>query len=424
MKEDLISFLWKFQYFNRVALTTTKCEELLIISVGQENHNTGPDFFNAQISIDNQKWAGNVEIHVNASDWYAHGHEQDVNYENIILHVVWENDIPVFRPDNTIIPTLELKNKVTPRVLINHQKLIGAKKKWISCEKSIGSIDDFTLNNWLERLYFERLEQKSALITKLLEQSNNDWETVLFKLLLKNFGLKVNGDSFFSLSNTIDFSIVRKERDNLNGIEALLFGMAGLLNTSTESTYAAYLKKEFAYLKAKYILTPAVTSVQFFRLRPNNFPTIRLSQLANLYHLQKSLFSKLICFENLKDIYDLFDVVASEFWDTHYTFETTSKYRKKRLSRAFIDLLLINTIIPLKFMYQHHIGRPNNELILDLMNEICSEKNSTITQFLRLKIKSDSAAKSQGLLQLKNEYCDKQRCLRCVIGKNLLMNES
>ena len=167
-----------------------------------------------------------------------------------------------------------------------------------------------------------------------------------------------------------------------------------------------------------------VTSVQFFRLRPNNFPTIRLSQLANLYHQQKSLFSKLICFENLQDIYDLFDIVASDFWDTHYTFETISKCRKKRLSKSFMNLLLINTIIPLKFMYQHHIGTPNNELILDLMNEICSEKNGIITQFLKLNIQSDSAAKSQGLLQLKNGYCDKQRCLRCVIGKNLLMNVS
>ncbi len=424
MKEDLISFLWKFQYFNKMALATTRCEELFIISVGQENHNTGPDFFNAQISIDNQKWAGNVEIHVKASDWFAHGHEQDVNYENIILHVVWENDMPVFRHDNTIIPTLELKNRITPSVLVNYQRLIGAKKKWINCEKSIGSIDDFTLDNWLERLYIERLEDKSVLITKLLEQSNNDWENVLFKLLLRSFGLKVNGDSFLAISNTIDFSIIRKEQDNLNAMEALLFGMAGLLNTSTEGTYVTYLKEEFTYLKAKYTLVPMVTSVQFFRLRPNNFPTIRLSQLANLYHQQKSLFSKLISFENLEDIYDLFDIAASEFWDTHYTFETISKCRKKRLSKSFMNLLLINTIIPLKFMYQHHIGTPNNELILDLMNEICSEKNGIITEFLKLNIQSDSAAKSQGLLQLKNGYCDKQRCLRCVIGKNLLMNES
>ncbi len=421
MREDLVSFLWKFQYFNKIGLTTTKPDELFIISVGQENYNAGPDFFNARISIGHQKWAGNIEIHVKASDWYIHGHEQDPNYENVILHVVWENDMPIYRNDNTLISTLELKNRVSTNVVVNYRKLLDSQKKWINCENNIGGIDDFTLHNWLERLYIERLEQKSVLISKLLEQSNNDWETVLFKLLLKNFGLKVNGDAFFSLSNTINFSIIRKEQYKLYRLEALLFGMAGLLDNTIEHPYVKYLTKEFNYLKSKYKLVPMITSVQFFRLRPNNFPTIRLAQMASLLNQHPSLFSKLISFENLSDVYDLFNVATDTFWDTHYTFEATSKHRKKRLSKSFIDLLLINTIIPLKFMYQHHVGRPNNELIIGLMNEISSEKNSIVAQFLRLKIQSDSAARSQALLQLKKEYCNKQRCLQCVIGKNLLL---
>jgi len=422
MREELISFLWKFQYFNKVALTTTSFEALSILSVGQENFNAGPDFFNAQVRIDNQKWAGNIEIHVKASDWYVHGHENDANYENVILHVVWENDVPIYRKNNSLVATLELRDIVTADVVVNYRKLMNTHKQWINCENSIHSVDDFTLSNWLERLYFERLEQKSILISKLLVESHNDWETVLFKLLLKNFGLKVNGEAFFMVSNSIEFSIVRKVRNKLTSLEALFFGMAGLLENTIEHPHVTFLKKEFNFLKSKYRLGPSIKTVQFFRLRPNNFPTIRLAQLASLYHAHIALFSKLMNIDNLPEMYDLFNVEVDSFWDTHFTFEATSKYRKKRLSKSFKDLLLINTIIPLKFMYLHHIGRPNNELILRFMNEIDAEKNNIITHFSKLKISSNSATKSQALLQLKTAYCNHQRCLQCAIGKNLLSN--
>jgi len=422
MREELISFLWKFQYFNKVALTTTSSDALLILSVGQENFNAGPDFFNAQISIDYQKWAGNIEVHVKASDWYVHGHEKDANYENVILHVVWENDLPIYRKDNTLVATLELKDKVMTHIIANYQQLMHAQKQWINCETSISGVDDFTLSNWLERLYFERLEQKSILISKLLVQSNNDWETVLFKLLLKNFGLKVNGDAFFTLANSIEFSIVRKECHKLASLEALLFGMAGLLENTIEHPQVLFLKNEFTFLKSKYRLGSTLKAVQFFRLRPNNFPTIRLAQFAGLYHTHIGLFSKLMSINNLPDMYALFHIEIDSFWDTHYTFEVASKCRKKRLSKSFIDLLLINTIIPLKFMYLYHIGRPNNELLLNLMNGIDAEKNNIIAQFSKLKIPSDSATKSQALLQLKAAYCSQQRCLQCAIGKKLLSN--
>ncbi len=420
MREDLISFLWKFQYFNKTALKTVDLDILSILSVGQENMNAGPDFFNAQISINNQKWAGNVELHVKASDWYVHGHEQDPNYENVILHVVWENDVPIYRKDNTLIATLELKNIAIRRIVNGYEKLISPNSNWISCEREINKIDDFTMSNWLERLYIERLEQKSVLISKLLIESNHDWEAVLFKLLLKNFGLKVNGEAFFQLSNGVKFSVIRKEQDKLHRLEALLFGMAGLLENEIQHPHVQFLFREFNYLKSKYKLIPQPNSIQFFRLRPNNFPTIRLAQMAGLYYQHKSLFSRLIEADNIMYIYSLLDVETDKFWDTHYTFKATSKPRKKRLSRAFKDLLLINTIVPIKFMYQQYIGRPNNELIMGLMNEISSEKNSIITQFSKLHILSNSASMSQGLLQLKTAYCNQQSCLRCAIGKKLL----
>jgi len=420
MREEFISFLWKFQQFNTQKLTTATKEELDIVVVGQENKNAGPDFFNAQVIIDNQKWAGTVELHVNASDWYVHGHEKDANYDNVILHVVWENDAPVYRKNNTQIPTLELKDLVNKGVLTNYKKLFSASKKWINCEDSIVSIDDFTRNNWLERLYIERLEEKSTFVLQLLEQSKNDWEAVLFKLLLKNFGLKVNGDPFFALSNTIHFSIIRKEQANLTPLEALLFGCAGLLETTIEDAYFEILQKEFNYLKVKHKLLTIATPVQFFRLRPANFPTIRIAQFASLYHRHQALFSNLMNAKDLESIYTIFKVSASEFWNTHYTFEATSKQNKKKLSKSFIDLLLINTIIPLKFVYQNYIGKPNDELIIDMMNEIQSERNSIINKFATLNITSNTAFSSQALLQLKNEYCNKQQCLQCAIGNRIV----
>ena len=420
MREDLISFLWKFQHFNKKELMTTKSEKLEIITVGQENTNEGPDFFNGQVVIDNQKWAGTIELHVNASDWYVHGHEKDTNYDNVILHVVWENNVPIYRRDNTQLPTLELKNNVEKVIIQNYNKLFSKSRKWINCEDSITTVNDFIRDNWLERLYIERLEQKSIFILELLEESKNDWETVLFKLMLKNFGLKVNGDAFFALSNTIDFSIVRKEQASLESIEALLFGSAGLLDTVVEDAYYEALQEEFNYLKIKHKLSISPMPVNFFRLRPTNFPTIRLAQFANLYYEHQTLFSKLMNIKDLENIYDKFKISASEFWNTHYTFEANSKNNKKKITKAFIDLLLINTIIPLKFVYQNYIGKPDNESIIKMMSEIKSEKNSIIDKFSNLNMTSDSSFSSQALLQLKNEYCSKQKCLQCAIGNQIV----
>ncbi len=420
MREDLVSFIWKFQYFNKNQLRTVASQTLEIIQVGQENRNTGPDFFNAQVVIDNQKWAGNVELHVNASDWYVHGHEKDTNYDNVILHVVWENDAPVYRKDNTLLPTLELKNSVDIAVVNNYRKLFSGKMKWISCEDSIVAVDNFIKDSWLERLYIERLEQKAATVLALAAQSNNDWEAVLYKLLLKSFGLKVNGESFFMISNVIDYSIIRKERASLESLEALFFGSARLLEKTIEEAYYKKLKKEYNYLTAKYKLEKAVIPVDFFRLRPASFPTLRLAQFASLYHRHQHLFLRLIDTKDIKSIYELLEVSPSQFWTTHYTFEACSKNSQKKLTKSFIELLLINTIIPLKFVYQNYIGKPDNESILAMMRTIKSENNSIINKFSSLKIASDSAFSSQALIQLKNEYCDKRLCLQCAIGNQIV----
>ncbi|WP_055435179.1 DUF2851 family protein [Lacinutrix algicola] len=421
MQEDFLHYLWKHKKITTTNLKTTKGEKIVINNVGEHNHNAGPDFFNAQLKIENQLWAGNLEIHIKSSDWYLHNHEIDSNYDNVIIHVVWEHDTEIFRKDNTEIPTLELKHYVTPEALNNYQKLFSNTQKWINCENDFASIPEFAMSNWLERLYFERLERKANDINIVLQQSINNWEAVLFKMLAKNFGLKVNGQAFASITSSFDFSIIRKQQSKLLSLEALLFGQAGLLQDDCQEPYFLELEKEYQFLKQKFSLSSQnITPLQFFRLRPPNFPTIRLSQLANMYYLHQNVFSKIIETKTLEDFYKLFSVETSVFWETHYTFSKVSKASKKRLTKSFVDLLLINTIIPIKFSYAKKIGKPVDNDIIKLLEQIASEKNSIVNKFNSLKKVSKSALDSQALIQLKTEYCDKNKCLQCAIGNQLL----
>ena len=400
---------------------TTRGESISVLKLGEHNHNSGPDFFNAQLSIDGQLWAGNVEIHVKSSDWYVHGHEKDKAYDNVILHVVWEHDTDIFRNDNSVIPTLELKNFVDAHLINNYKELLQS-KSWINCETHYSEVDEFVLNNWLERLYIERLERKSDEILKFLKDSQNDWEAVLFKMLLKNFGLKVNGEAFLSLANSLDYSVVRKLQHNTLDFEALLFGQAGLLEDDVQECYFLDLKKRYQFLKQKFKLNnQGVLPLQFFRLRPPNFPTIRLSQFVNLYVLEQQLFSKIINVNTVDELYILFGKGVTEFWRIHYTFKAVSKKSKKNISKSFIDLLIINTIIPLKFSYAKVKGENIEEELFDLIKNLKIEKNSIVDKYLQLRTIEKNALSSQALLQLKTFYCDKNNCLQCAIGNSLII---
>lgn len=420
MKEDFLHYLWKFKKFDTLNLKTFNGEDITIVNVGQYLELSGPDFFNSQIVIGDQKWAGNVEIHIKSSDWYVHHHERDAAYENVILHVVWEHDTEIFRKNNSEIPVLELKNYVDRETIDNYKSLMTP-KSWIFCENQINEVDEFALKNWMERLFFERLERKSKPIFELLEQTNNDWEAVLFCLLAKNFGLNTNGETFLKIAQSIPFSIIRKESFEVENLEALLFGNAGLLDLEKEDNYFKDMKFRYFYLLHKYqIEKKIVEPVAFFKHRPDNFPTIRLSQLANLYHFHQNLFSKTSTLSTLKSIYETFEVGSSAYWQNHYQFDKESPKKNKKLSKSFIDLIIINTIIPLQFAYARSQAKEVSEDLINLLSEVSSEKNTIIDKFSSFGLKSKNAFETQSLLQLKNEYCNKKRCLECAIGMELL----
>lgn len=421
MREDLLHFVWMYRKYPINKLETNSGESIIVESTGVHNHLSGPDFFNAKVELNGQLWAGNIEIHVKSSDWYAHNHQEDSKYDNIVLHVVWDDDVSVFRKDGTQIPTLSLKQYISLELLETYQSLFDLRNyKFINCEKEFIDVDDFLRNNWLDRLFVERLEEKSVFINQLLESTNHDWEQVLFLMLLKTFGSKINKDVFIELGKTIDFSIIRKLHQKPLELESLLLGQARLLDDDQViDSYYQLLKKEYSYLKHKYQLNQPYKTPEFFRLRPSNFPTIRLAQLSAIYSTNNNLFH-LIIEKDEPNISKIFNLGTSEFWETHYNFGKTSKKSVKKISNSFLDLLMINTIIPLKFCYQRYQGKENNESLFKMMMSIKKEDNSIVDNFRKLHVSIKDAKESQSYIQLYNKYCVKDKCLDCAVGASLM----
>lgn len=421
MKEDFLHYVWQYKKFNPVGLKAVRGEEISVINSGQYLQMAGPDFFSAQILIDDQHWAGNVEIHIKSSDWYLHHHETDTNYDNVILHVVWEHDVDVFHRGNMAIPVIELKDYVSSNVLQAYQSLASA-KTWINCENRLQDVDSFIFSSWKERLFFERLERKSLPISELAKTTQNDWEAVLFCFIAKNFGLNTNGATFLAIAQSLPFSVIRKESFDVHNLEALFFGRAGLLDDAKEDVYFKDLKGRWDYLKHKYQLNNVyIEAVQFFKHRPDNFPTIRLAQLAQLYHKNQSLFAQLIDERiSVAELYNIFAVAVSSYWQTHYQFDRESPKKQKALTKQFIDLIIINTIVPFRFAYAKATGKDSAETLITLMEKIAPESNSIIEKFGKHKVAAASAYDTQALLQLKNEYCEHKRCLQCAVGTELM----
>tara|TARA_R110002051_G_scaffold137396_2_gene209851 strand:+ start:10037 stop:11314 length:1278 start_codon:yes stop_codon:yes gene_type:complete len=421
MREDLLHFVWMYRKYPINKLKTNSGESIIVESTGVHNHLSGPDFFNAKVELNGQLWAGNVEIHVKSSDWYAHNHQEDSNYDNVVLHVVWDDDVSVFRKDGTQIPTLSLKKYISLELLETYQALFDSRNyRFINCEKEFNDVDDFLRNNWLDRLFVERLEEKSVYINQLLESTNNDWEQVLFLMLLKTFGSKINKDVFVELGKTVDFSIIRKLHEKPLELESLFLGQARLLDDDHEiDAHYKSLKKEYDFLKHKYQLMQPYKAPEFFRLRPSNFPTIRLAQLSTIYSTNYNLFHLLIE-QDQPNISKIFNLGTSVYWETHYNFGKTSKKSVKKISNSFLDLLMINTIIPLKFSYQRYQGNMNNESLLKILKSIKEEDNSIVDNFRKLHVSIKDAKESQSYIQLYNKYCVKDKCLDCAVGASLM----
>lgn len=421
MREDLLHYVWMYRKYPINGLVSSSGETINVIASGTHNHLSGPDFFNAKVELNNQLWAGNIEIHIKSSDWYAHKHQEDIKYDNVILHVVWDDDVSVFRKDGTQIPTLSLKHYISKELLNTFQKLFDAKNyNFINCEKDFKQVDEFVKNNWLDRLFIERLEQKSILINQLLEYTNNDWEHVLFLMLLKNFGSKINGEVFLELGKSIDFSIIRKLQQQPFAMESLFMGQAKFLDKNLEiDQYFIELKKEYSFLKNKYQLAQPFGSPEFFRLRPANFPTLRLAQLAQIYGTTNNLFHVLIE-QDHPDFSKIINLGTSEYWKSHYNFGKISKKSSKKITTSFLDLILINTIIPLKFCYQKYSGSVDYESLFRMMSAVKNEENRIIQSYTVLGNEIKDAKASQSFLQLYNQYCVKDKCLDCAIGAFLI----
>ncbi len=420
MKEDLLQYIWQFQYFNNKEMQTTSGEDISILFQGSFNSNQGADFAGAKIKIGKTLWAGNVEIHINSSDWNMHMHSADANYTNIILHVVWNHDVEIIDPSGNNLPTLELQSRVSNLLLDKYRQLMD-KPQFIPCENQVYQISDLTLTNWKQRLLAERLLSKSKKVFTILNQTNFHWEETFWRLIAANFGLSVNSDFFQKIAESIPVSILAKHKNNIHIIEALLLGQAGLLKHEFNEKYPLMLKKEYNFYKQKYKLQAIDGEIFFLRMRPANFPTIRLAQLAVLIHESEHLFSKIKETLMVNDVKKLLAVTANDYWNYHYLFDEETGYKKKTLGEQMINNLIINTVVPVLFAYGvHHNDSEFKEKAITWLEDISSEKNKVTLGFEQLNFSNRNAFDSQALIQLKNEYCNKKLCLHCAIGNVLL----
>lgn len=424
MTENLLQFIWQFQYLNVHSLTTTGGNPLQIIRPGTLNKHQGPDFTNAQVNLNGTTWAGNIEIHIFSSQWKKHKHDLDKQYDNVILHVVWSHDEEAMNSRGQKIPVLELKNRISKILLDRYESLMQA-RNFVPCAEQLPVLNYLQWTSWKQRLAVERLERKSTEITGQLGNSKYHWEELFWWMLAKNFGIKVNANAFELLAKSIPLKLLAKKKNQLLVIEALLLGQAGLLQHEFEDEYPRMLQKEYSFISKKYSLKPIHLSPVFLRMRPANFPTIRLAQLARLICVSTHLFSKILEIESIKAIKDLLDITANDYWHYHYTFDNSTPYKPKKLGAQMIDTIIINTIIPVLFAYGIYKNEnASKEKALHWLSHISSEKNNIINAWKSHGVASSNALESQGLVELKNNYCNLKKCLECTVGFHILRQKA
>jgi hypothetical protein len=421
MREDLLYFIWKTSYFTFNGQTTIEGEPVEVINPGEYNTDSGPDFFNAKVRIGKTIWAGNIEMHINSSDWYNHNHQNDPAFDNVIIHVVVNDDKVAVNRKGRTIPTLITQYPDSLDWNLMHLTTSG---KWIPCEDSFSTFDLFTKRMWLESLLVERLEQKTNSVLDLVSEANGSWEEAFYISMARSFGLKTNALPFEMLAKSTPLKVLAKHKNNLFQIEALLFGQSGLLPLSeSDDEYTLKLTKEYQYLKHKFSLAPIEGHLwKFLRMRPTAFPPIRIAQFAKLVHSSNSLFSKIIEINDIKEIIQLIDVETSEYWKTHYTFGKESNNQGKHLGDDTKRIIAINTIVP--FLFAYGISRSNSSLkerAIGLLELLKPEDNSITRGFYSLGLKGESAYDTQAMIQLKTYYCDPKKCLFCHLGARLLL---
>lgn len=416
MTERLLQYIWQFQYFNNQNLETTQGEPLQVIQGGVYNSNQGPDFLNGKVKTGDTTWVGHIEIHIRASEWYTHEHSDDQHYGNVILHVVWENDKHLQLP----FPTLELQTRVSALLLTKYEELMQS-AQFIPCQQHIATVPAITLAAWKERLLVERLQQRALDVETVLTKNNYHWEECFWWLLAKNFGAKVNADAFEKIAQSIPLNILAKHKNQVQQLEALLMGQAGMLDKTFDDAYPNMLRREYIFLQKKYILRKAFAPIYFLRMRPPNFPTIRLAQLAVLVQQSHHLFSSVRDIADINAFKKLLKVTANDYWHYHYLFDELTAFKKKTVGEDMIRNIVINTVIPMLYAYGY---LNNNEQYKDKalrwMEQVSAEQNSITKGFELLGIHNKNAFDSQALIQLKNVYCNYKQCLQCAVGNQVM----
>lgn len=423
MREDFLHYLWRLARFDLRELYTTEGAPIIIHDFGIHNHDAGPDFSGAQLSIDGIRWAGQVEIHLQSSDWYVHGHEKDPAYDNVILHVVLEEDKAIYRANGERIPCLELGNRI-PSGLINTYCRLVNNEYWIPCQNLLMKSSELVRKNWLDRLLIERLERRGQVFAEQLVACQRDWEEVFFRSVARSLGGKVNADAMEMLARSVPLRILLKHKHSLLQIEALLFGQSGLLPLDSQDDYPLLLRREYAILQQKYQLKPLPASVwRYLRLRPANFPTIRIAQLSRLLSTTGQLFSKALVAANHVELENMFTVKLSNYWRDHYRFEKAVNRQTRQLGTDSIRNILINTVAPLFYLYgQLRDNQAHQSAALTLLHTLPAEKNAVIRKWASLGWEATSAAESQSMLELRRHYCQQKKCMQCSIGSYLLKN--
>ena len=419
MNEHLLQYIWQHLYFNKDELLTVQNEPLQILFQGSRNTNQGPDFSAAKINIGKVTWAGNVELHVKTSDWIKHGHTGDVHYNNVILHVVYEHDVAA----DSNLPVLELKSRISNN-LLSYYKQLMTQSSFIPCSNQQQQVNELVWQSWKERMIAERLQQKTERIAQLLQQTNRHWEETFWQLLARNFGTPLNADAFELIAKSLPVTLLAKHKHQIHQLEALLLGQAGLLEEDFTEDYPVLLQKEYHFLQRKHQLKPITQLLQFLRMRPSNFPTIRLAQLAMLIHQSSHLFSKVIEATSVQQLRTMLQVTANDYWHYHYTLNEISPFKKKQVGQVMVNNLLINTIIPLLFVYaQEQQNHSLKEKAIQWLQQLPKEKNSVTAHWEAIGVQHQSAFDSQALLYLKKEYCLPKHCLQCAIGSSLLKKQ-